>query len=310
MTRFARVSSTLLVTAAAFAGCASEPTYNGAAKLTPVQFVDKTNTAVKGDVAEAATKYLRNTEELTGYDDDWKVRASYNGVGASHVRFDQMHDGIKVWGADVVVHTLAGKFNYVAGNRVANLAGFDTSPEIDEDTALGTAKADYNSKVTKPRSELTYSREATRLVILPQKSGDARLAWHVVFFTERQGGVSPGLWNYFVDAKTGEMLNKFNAIHHVIAQASGPGGNSKVPRTWTNALDVKRLPSGLYAMDTDRLQTIDMHQQTSNGTIVTGPLDNIGDAPINDAHGFAEVTLNMLDEWQGFNSIDNEGFVI
>ena len=64
-------------------------------------------------------------------------------------------------------------------------------------------------------------------------------------------------------------------------------------------------------MDTARLRTTNMNHGTSGqGTIVVGPLNPIGDAPINDAHGFAEVTLNMLTDWQGFNSIDNAGFII
>src|SRR5689334_21385876 len=105
MTRFARVSSTLLVTATAFAGCADTPTYEGGAKLQPVVFVDTNNTAVKGDLAAAATKFVSNTDELTGYDDKWAVRATYNGSASSHVRMDQVHNGVPVWGADVVVHT-------------------------------------------------------------------------------------------------------------------------------------------------------------------------------------------------------------
>ena len=54
-----------------------------------------------------------------------------------------------------------------------------------------------------------------------------------------------------------------------------------------------------------------MNNGTSGGgTVVVGPLDPIGDAPINDAHGFAEETLNMMQEWYGHNSIDDNGFVI
>src|SRR5262249_22680741 len=154
-----------------------------------------------------ATRYVKDSDELTGYDDDWKVRATYNGSGSGHVRLSQVHDGVKVWGGDVVVHTQLGKFHFVSGNRMANLAGFDISPSVGNDSALATAKADYNSQVKVPRTQLNYSREQTELVIYPQQ-GEARLAWHVVFFTERQGGVDPGLWNYFVDAKTGEQIGK------------------------------------------------------------------------------------------------------
>ncbi len=310
MTRLARLSSTLLFASAALAGCNDAPTYQGNAKLSPVLFQASSNNLIAGEVDKAAVKFVRDADELTGYGDDWKVRMTYAGNAATHVRLDQVHEGIPVWGAGVVVHTDGNRISYVAGNRVPNLGGFDLSPSIEADSAMATAKADYNAKVTVPRTDLAYGREATRLVIFPRKGGETRLAYHVVFFTERQGGVDPGLWNYFIDAKTGAILEKFNGIHTAIAQASGPGGNAKVPRQWVNELDVRRDGAN-FVMDTTRLQTIDMKQQTSGGVVVTGTsLENFGDPAINDAHGFAEATLNMMSEWQGFNSIDNNGFVI
>jgi hypothetical protein len=51
--------------------------------------------------------------------------------------------------------------------------------------------------------------------LFPQRGGETRLAYHVVCFTEQQGGVDPGPWNYFIDAKTGvikftsdELINR------------------------------------------------------------------------------------------------------
>ena len=43
----------------------------------------------------------------------------------------------------------------------------------------------------------------------------------------------PGLWNYFIDAKNGDVLQAFNGLD-TLSQASGPGGNGKIARTWTN----------------------------------------------------------------------------
>ena len=72
--------------------------------------------------------------------------------------------------------------------------------------------------------------------------------------------------------------------------ASGPGGNAKVERTWQDALDVEE-DGATFKMETDRLITVDMDH---GGAVFTGPLDDFGDAPANDAHGFAEATLNMM----------------
>jgi len=306
MKRFTKVSA-VLITGAAVWGCADTPTYEGDAKLQQVNFIPKATVKVSSDVEKSVTQFVRSTDELTEYDDNWTVVATQKGPFSSHVRMSQVHDGLPVFGADVVVHTQGDQVAFVAGTRVPNLGGFDTKPSVDGDLALATAKGDYDSKVTKVRTDLKYRNEKSELVIFPQKGAPTRLAWHVVFTTDPQGGVGPGRWNYFVDAKDGSILKQFNAIDTVFAQGGGAGGNDKVARTWDAQLDVKKDGSN-FLMDTPRLQTLDMHQLTDNGTVAGGTdLNNLADAPINDAHGFAEIVLDMLSA-NGFNSIDGNGF--
>lgn len=306
MTRLARISSTLLLASAA---CTEAPVYQGNAALEPVAFYPEKDTSLSGDLQKAAVKFVRGMGDLTDYDDDWRARTVFDSNAAKHVRLDQMHDGVPVWGADIIVHAKDAWVDFVAGSRVSNLGGFDVHAAIKAPAAAATAKADYESKLTAPTT-IAYDREAAELVIFPRQDADTRLAYHVTFFTEAQGGRDPGLWDYFVDAKTGEILDKWNGIHTLVQQASGPGGNPKVARQWTNELDV-RQDGARFVMDTPRLQTLDLQQQTSGGTIVSAPtIDGFRDPAVNDAHGFAEATLNMLAEWQGFNSIDNKGFVI
>ncbi|NJM91148.1 MAG: hypothetical protein HC863_02525 [Myxococcales bacterium] len=56
-------------------------------------------------IAEAALEFVAATEELTGPLDQWKVRASSKGAdGLQHVRMQQFHQGVKVWGGDIVAH--------------------------------------------------------------------------------------------------------------------------------------------------------------------------------------------------------------
>ena len=243
--------------------------------------------------------------------DDFDVIKTHLGKdGLRHVRLQQKHRGIEVYSADVVVHASDSHILSMSGHMGFGLGSLDIATSVDAKAAMATAKTDY-ATAAKGMTEvpLAYSRETSKLVILPLSKRGMRVVWHVEFFTELQDGVRPGLWNYFVDAKDGSIVDNFNAIH-TLSQASGPGGNPKTPRTWTDALDVE--PSGnQFAADTARVQTVDMNNsQSGSGTIVTGPLNNFGDAAINDAHGFAEVTLNMMQEWMGRSSIDDNGFVI
>jgi Zn-dependent metalloprotease/subtilisin-like proprotein convertase family protein len=281
-------------------------------RVGPVRIVEKADAPVENDVESAAVQYVRSYDSnlrLTDKDDFTLISNRLGNDKRTHVRLQQTYQGIPVWGSDIVVHAAEGKFRGLNGVLAQHLPNLDLDPTLAASDAMAIGKQLYVAqKKDQQIASLKYAREKSDLVIFPRSGRDAALAWHVVFFTELQGGISPGLWNYFVDAHTGDVLQAFNALD-TLEQASGPGGNPKVPRTWTDALDVE--PSGgQYIMETARLVTVDMQNGTSGGVVVTGPLDPIGDAPINDAHGFAEQTVNVMQEWYGHNSIDDNGFVI
>ena len=261
------------------------------------------------DFGTAAVAFVSNrrTQLAITTRDDMRVRDIRRGAGSStHVRMDQMFGGVRVFGGDVVAHATDDAIVSLSGTLVTHLDGFDTRTSIGVGDAVSAAKADF---VGNSDDAFTYERETNELVILPNKNGGATLAYLVTFYTELQNGRNPGLWNYFVDAKTGNVLRKFNAIH-TLSQASGPGGNAKTPRTWTSQLDVEASGSS-FVEDTARIKTVTLKNATSgSGTVVSGSLASIGDAAENDAHGFAEVTVNMLSEWMGYNSIDGKGFKI
>jgi vibriolysin len=316
--------SVLLATASiTILGCASgDPTNGDPSPAVPdrgipvveaVRITEKNQAGVKGEMVSAAIDYVRNYDAELGMSelDEFEVSKVHQGrASLTHVRLRQLHGGLPVWGSSLVVHSDKGRFLGLSGTLAKNLGAFDEKPSITADEAMAIGKAAYATRnKNHSAAPLAYSRESTELVVFPGEGRNARVAWHVLFFTELQAGIIPGLWNYFVDARTGDIVYEYNGIH-TLSQASGPGGNAKVSRQWVEELDVE--PSGAqFQMATSRLVTVNMNNRTTgSGTIVVGPLANIGDAPINDAHGFAEQTLNMMQEWYGHNSIDDNGFVI
>jgi pseudolysin/vibriolysin len=279
----------------------------GATGLEEVRAVETTARPVTGALAEAVRGYALASPALTGPRDDWQVRSAGEGRdGLHHVRLAQRHDGIRVWGSEVAVHASAAGIRSVTGNRMAHLDGFDVTPAIDAKAALAAAKAEH-ARRGDPAAPTAYTRQDSELVIYPQVTGDARLAWRVELFTEPSGGL-PGQWNYFVDAKTGAVLSRFDALATVV-QASGAGGNARFGRFWDQQLDVVPV-GGQFAMKTPRMQTLDLAHATSGGTVVLGPLFFFQDLAASDAHGFAEQTLDMLSGWLGYNSIDDHGLAI
>jgi len=286
----------------------SPPTAGNGIELRPIALTGHDEIALD-QIADAAVAFAhaRRTELGLSTRDQLAVLNVRRGAGAvTHVRMGQRLDGVPVFGGDVVAHAAGDAIVALSGHLATHLERFDVAPTLSADEATGVAKQAFAGAAA---ATFAYQRQSTELVILPSDAGGANLAYRVEFYTELQNGRAPGLWNTFVDAKNGAVLQQFNAIHS-LAQASGPGGNAKVPRTWTNALDVEASGGG-YVENTSRLETVSLGNNTSgSGTVISGSLGNIGDAAANDAHGFAEVTLNMLSEWMGYTSIDEKGFKI
>jgi len=275
----------------------------------PVRHREVSLAPAGGDLETAAPAYVMGQAgELDlglSDDDEYQVMSVSSGAdGLRHARMQQVHAGVPVWGAEIVVHADDTTFLGFNGYVTENLAGFAVTPSIDEEGALAAARADRTAG-----AELTFAVEEAELFIVPRQEGTgADLAWRVELFNEPQADVDVGRWIYLVDAATGGVLRKFDALE--TEQASGPGGNAKKARTWDSELDVE-AKDGQFEMKTDRLVTYDLKGgKVLPADPVKGPLDPIADAAIDDAHGYAEVTLNMMRDWFGHESIDDNGFVI
>jgi pseudolysin/vibriolysin len=258
------------------------------------------------DPAEASLAFTRSARTQLGLNADADfayLRSSVGGDGLNHVRLQQLQSGIKVWGSDIVVHSTDSDVVGVDGRLLTKLENLDLAPSLGDGSAMTIAKSDVGKGAI---AALHSSRESTELVVLPLDNGQARLAWHVNFFTPGQPGVAIGNWQYFVDAHDGSIVKKWNGLTTATAEASGTGGNTRVSHTWNMNLDVTQSGAN-YTMNTTQFET--KNQKTSqdySGTSLTN--FNSTDIGANDAHGFAEITLKMLKDWQGYNSIDNAGF--
>ncbi|MFO0726987.1 MAG: kelch repeat-containing protein [Myxococcota bacterium] len=214
--------------------------------------------------------------------------------GPAFVRFGQRHRGVEVEGADVVVKIASDGAAAVFGNLAVGLEDLSVVPKISAADALVVAKSALTDAT---------SAEASTLVILPADPLAGRSAPHLAW-KSLWTAASPaafGRWLSYVDAISGERLLLVDDLR--ADQASGPGGNARVARVWNAELDVTPVGPGAYAMDVPRQRTENMNQ-TFTPTLVVGPLNPISDAPIDDAHGFVEVTLDMFSNWMGFPNIN------
>ena len=266
----------------------------------------ETENALAGPELEvAAADYVRTfNDDLDlglSANDEYNVFNVSESDGLRHARMQQTYAGLPIVGADMVVHADETTFLGFNGYVTKHLDGFDITTTVSESAAMDAAKDDLAGGVT-----LTYSDETTTLVILPGEKEGASLAWYVKFMNQRSGDIDTGIWNYFVDARSGAVLKKYNSLV-TVEQGSGPGGNAKKAQTWTAQLDVE--PDGAeFKMETDKFVTLD--RSMDDEVIKSMDLAMFMDKEGNDAHGYAEVTLNMMRDWMGRDSLDDNGFQI
>ena len=267
----------------------------------PVHHMEVANALAGADLRVAAPDYVRSFDDALDLGlstaDEYAAGEVFASNGLRHVRLQQVHAGLRVVGAEIVVHaddtTVLGFNGYVTGH----LDGFEVAAGVSGDDALAAAMADHGGS--------EFSDQASELVILPGDDGlGARLVWQVSFYSPATASTEAGIWVTAVDAREGGVIERYNEMTTAVQQASGPGGNPKLRRTWSSELDVVPY-AALFKMETDRLITVD---RRSSDKVIMGSLDNLPDSVANDAHGFTEVTLDMMRVWMGRNSIDAKGF--
>ena len=294
--------------AVACAACSQGATEVPPVVTEPVWHLEVANRVVDGEVGAAAVAYLADQPLGLSAEEELEVLSIVRGAdGLRHVRVQETHLGVPVLGAEIAVHADETTFVAYGGTIARNLEGLAVTPAIEGERAVALAREQVAAALALS-VPLEPVREARRLAIQPRQGGGASLVWQVEMLADAQAGVPPGRWFSLVDAASGEVIESFDGLT-TADQASGPGGNPKAPHGWSSELDVEPAAGG-FAMDTERLTTLDLHHATEGGEVVVGPLDPIGDPAINDAHGFAEVTLDMMREWMGYDSIDGDGFKI
>ncbi|MGD6802160.1 M4 family metallopeptidase [Rossellomorea aquimaris] len=128
-------------------------------------------------------------------------------LGMTHFRYNQTKNGVPVEGAEVLVHyNDKNEITAVNGtlNKQLEKSNLDTTPNVSVKTALETAKASVDAPSTLDQLP------SSDLVIYPFQ-GKNHLA-HKVNLSFL--GDEPGNWYVFVDAKTGKVIDQYNAIMH------------------------------------------------------------------------------------------------
>ncbi len=212
-----------------------------------------TRTAAPGAVAQAFFQANRDLFHLSNPSAELELREHIrDDMGFRHEVFQQMHQGIPVWGAFIHAHTDKN------GNLYAVNARYSPTPSlpvkatyrITDAVALKSASTELASHVAMQeftpelRALLDYSKPVVEKNVWVSPDGNAsHWAWRVE--------IRPNIrdcWRYFIDGQTGAVLEKYN-----ITPFDGPNTASAADlKGETRSLNTYQVGAAYYLIDATR----------------------------------------------------------
>lgn len=222
------------------------------------------------------------------------------------VRVKQVFNNVPLFGYEQkAVVDKAGVLTSLSGTVI---------PELDKQAKLKLqVKVKPAEAVTIAQKDLslkpTFKNKPTANLVVYMNGDEAVYAYQVkLSFLVPE----PGNWNYFVDAATGEVINKYNSIDRVTGTDTTNTGIGVLGDTKT--INVVKSSSGTYySQDNTRgsgIITYNMSNSTSTGSIgsdADGVWNASNQKAIVDAHYYAAKTYDYYKNTFGRNSYDGNG---
>nr|WP_261370139.1 M4 family metallopeptidase [Lysobacter antibioticus] len=225
--------------------------------------------------------------------------------GTEHVRMERSYRGLAVVGGDLVVHSRNGELLSVTqGDNMRSFGRPSIEPKLSAEQAGIEAGGAFDGTVA--------AIAPARLVIFARGT-EPTLAWQVDVEGDRRNDPAPGLISYYLDARTGKLLQEDDRVHSAAANGTG--------RTLTlgNVGLVSNSVSGGYTL-TDPTrgngQTLDARNQSgTSGATAFNDSDNVWGnnttsdraSAAADAHYGVAATFDYFKNVHGRNGIFNDG---
>jgi Zn-dependent metalloprotease len=127
-------------------------------------------------------------------------------LGYEHIRLRQFHEGIPVAGSELIVHINDGREIYLVNGHYTPDIDVSMIPSIGETQALQVGLNDFSGNLT------VSVVQGPDLVIYPLGTHHY-LAYRYALYCNEAGRV--GLWIHYVDAHSGELLDRYNDIQFI-----------------------------------------------------------------------------------------------
>ncbi|WP_010095454.1 M4 family metallopeptidase [Ornithinibacillus scapharcae] len=282
-------------------------------------FVKEKNTAkYESSNAANALDYLSKQEAKLGLKNpkqNLKVKSiEKDSLGMTHIRFEQTKNNVKVDGAELVVHFNKDHQVVSVNGHVNQLALEDTklttNTSVSKDIAIKEAKSSVKAPL-----DLAFD-PITELVVYPFEGKN-----HVVYKVNLTFlGDEPGNWFVYVDAQTGKVVDKINALLHADEvkkkhhNGVGIGVHGQLRHLHTTQEVAPGMPTvfKLYDESHENLEGI-YTLDYNTGEIFSNKSSSWKDpyvAPAVDAHYNSEKVYDYYLEEHGRNSLDGNGMAI
>ncbi len=191
-----------------------------------------THNAIRPHLDRIAAAFRVNANDLV-------VRSLFTDeLGSTHVRYQQTKDGLKVVGAELIVHVDNQGVIYAANGEARDGVGLSSEAKVAGVTAQSVARAALADLVqlTVGEPALVYYRHS--------QDGSLQLAYQVEVSGQKQSGAEARELVY-VNARNGAVIEKLPQIHEALNRALYSANNgSSLPGT------LKRSEGGAATGDT------------------------------------------------------------
>ncbi|MEO9892308.1 M4 family metallopeptidase, partial [Aurantibacter sp.] len=264
-------------------------------------------------------------------------------LGQTHIKLQQVFQGVKVYGSEVVLHfDESKKVSALNGRNKPTPIIESTVPKISVSDALQAVEMDLGTKLNNKNlvmglSQFTNSDLEEELLIYPFE-GKNILARHLTVFPNPKDR-----WEYFIDAQSGQIINKYYhtcTLYHSLNEDSHSHSTALVPPTNGNGVDLNGVNRQLktysvgdknYLINASEvmfnesqsempdnpvgaIMTLDLRNEAPEEGVaiyhVTSISNNWDNPTAVSAHYNAEVSYNYFKNTFNRNSINGQGGTI
>lgn len=205
------------------ASVAIDKATNSATFLSGTFKVDVPQNAAKDGTDALAAKFLSSHGQLFGIakpTDQLKlIDSSKDELGFEHFKYQQVYNGLPVFGQQVIVHAQDDVVKSVDGRLTPNV-NIDATPKLKTDELMKSITGKIAPKLAKNEQ---LQQNANELGIYTTNDGKPHLAYQLD--VDAQGAMDGERWRYYVDAQNGKVLDHWGLNETAINRETYDGKN-------------------------------------------------------------------------------------